>query len=162
MIKIFDNLISSKLQLEIHKEVLSLKYYSEKDFPNDEISVGFSSDIDKNGFIYRCFSNIFLNIPEIQNKYLHRLYVNKFLPKEIPVFHVDYNTEDSYTVLYYSSDKKFNLNQFGETQFYLSEVDEVKGILAKPGRIVIFNSNILHRATSFKDYDRYTIAFKFK
>ena len=134
----------------------------EKDFPTATYSVGLSSNIDKRNFTYTFLNNILLNVPELFNKILYRSYVNKFLPKEIPFFHKDYETEDSYTALYYSDNQDFTLEELGETSFYIKEIDEIKGILAIPGRIVVFNSNILHRATSFRNKDRYTVAFKFK
>src|SRR5210317_993036 len=141
MIKIFDNLISSDFQKKIYNEVKTLNYIPEKDFPSAIHSVGLSSNIDKRNFTYTFLNNIFLNVPELFNKILYRAYVNKFLPKEIPFFHKDYETEDSYTALYYSDNQNFALEELGETSFYIKEIDEIKGILAIPGRIVVFNSN---------------------
>ena len=51
------------------------------------------------------------------------------------------------------------LNEGGETQFLIS--NEIKGILPIPNRMVIFNGLIYHKATSFRNQHRYTIAIKF-
>ena len=161
MIKIFDNLLSKDLQIKIHKELLLLNYVEEYDRPNEK-PTGFASEIYKTSPIYDIFTNILSGIDELKDKKLYRSYVNKFLPREIPFFHTDHYTKDSYTALYYSLENKVNIDELGETQFYLNELDEIKGILPIPGRIIIFNSNILHRATSFRNIDRYTIAFKYR
>jgi len=50
------------------------------------------------------------------------------------------------------------LDEGGETQFYQ---EEIKGIRPVAGRIVIFDSNILHKATSFRNQIRYTVALKY-
>ena len=161
MIKIFDNLLSKELQLRIHKSLLSLNYIEEYDRPNEK-STGFASEIDNTSPIYGALTDVLSEIDELKDKELYRSYVNKFLPGEIPFFHTDHNTKESYTALYYSLESKINVDELGETQFYLSELDETKGILPTPGIIIIFNSNILHRATSFRYIDRYTIAFKYR
>ena len=47
----------------------------------------------------------------------------------------------------------------GETQFLID--DEIKGVLPLPNRIIGFDANLLHRATSFRDNHRFTLAAKF-
>jgi ectoine hydroxylase-related dioxygenase (phytanoyl-CoA dioxygenase family) len=52
------------------------------------------------------------------------------------------------------------MDEGGET--YFIQTDFIKGVSFVPGRMVLFDSNIMHKATSFRNKDRYTIALKFK
>jgi hypothetical protein len=47
----------------------------------------------------------------------------------------------------------------GETQFVID--DEIKGVFPIPNRMVMFNANILHRATTFRSRHRFTLAIKY-
>jgi len=161
MIKIFDNVISEEVQSQIHKEILSLSYVPEQDSPKTP-ACGYSSGLELNSLTFQTLNNILQNIPELRGTELYKVMVNKFLPNEVPYFHTDHIDGIGYTALYYSNDNQFNLEELGETLFYLKEPDEIRGILPKPGRLVIFNADILHRATSFRNIDRYTVAFKFR
>ena len=61
--------------------------------------------------------------------------------------------------LYYFTNHVWGVHDGGETQFLID--DEIKGVLPLPNRIVGFDSNLLHRATSFRDNHRFTLAAKF-
>ena len=87
---------------------------------------------------------------------LYRSYINCFIPGENPYWHLD---GEGYTCLYYPNMEYNELNEGGETQFIIS--NEIKGILPIPNRMVIFNGLIYHKATSFRNQHRYTIAIKF-
>lgn len=91
---------------------------------------------------------------------LQRAYINLFLKEEKPYFHTD-NHETGYkTLLYYVNTEPKNYDELGETFFLVD--NEVKGIQPVPGRIVIFDAEILHRASSLRNYDRFTIALKWR
>ena len=47
----------------------------------------------------------------------------------------------------------------GETQFLMN--DELYGILPIPNRMVVFSANLLHRATTFRNDHRFTVAIKY-
>ncbi len=47
----------------------------------------------------------------------------------------------------------------GETQFLID--DEIRGILPFPNRLVYFDANILHKATSYRTGHRFTLALKY-
>ena len=49
-------------------------------------------------------------------------------------------------------------NDLGETFFIID--DEIYGVLPVPGRIIIFDSEVWHKATPLRDDDRYTVALK--
>jgi len=89
---------------------------------------------------------------------LKRAYINKFKPGDNPYFHHD--ELDGITVLYYANNEK-RADEGGETIFYLKEEDEMKGIRPFPGRLVMFDGYIQHRATAMRTKDRYTIALKY-
>tara|TARA_R100001509_G_scaffold105864_1_gene62731 strand:+ start:2618 stop:3103 length:486 start_codon:yes stop_codon:yes gene_type:complete len=98
-----------------------------------------------------------LNLKDLQ---LDRAYINLFLQGEKPFFHQD-NTQLGYkTLLYYVNTEPKNIDELGETYFFIN--NEVKGIQPLPGRVIIFDAEIFHRASSLRNYDRFTIAFKWK
>ena len=54
----------------------------------------------------------------------------------------------------------WKLDDGGETQFLID--NQIKGVLPIPNRIVGFDANILHKATTFRNNHRFTLAIKFK
>ena len=53
----------------------------------------------------------------------------------------------------------WDLQEGGETQFYIN--DDIYGITPVPNRIVIFSANIKHKATTFRNNYRFTVAIKY-
>ena len=84
------------------------------------------------------------------------MYVNCFSPNENPYFHTD--GEDGITFLYYP-DQGWELDDGGETQFYID--GEIRGITPVSNRMVYFDANIMHRATTFRSRHRFTLAVKY-
>ena len=99
---------------------------------------------------------IFENNNFLKNMTLYRTYLNLFIPNEQPSFHID--GDNTVTCLYYLN-PSLDPNEGGETQFFIEE--EIRGIISKPGRLIVFDGRLLHRATSFKSHPRLTLAFKF-
>jgi hypothetical protein len=95
-----------------------------------------------------------------EKKYLSRLYINCFAPGENPYFHRDVGEqEDGLTFLYYPH-FYYDIDNGGETQF---EIDRsLYGIQPFPNRLVCFQSNILHKATSYRENHRFTVAIKYE
>ena len=93
---------------------------------------------------------------------LHEAYINCFAPNERPYFHTDkatyHTTCVGKTVLYYINDT-WKEEDGGETQFLID--GEIRGILPRPNRLVCFDANLLHRATTFRDKFRFTLALKY-
>lgn len=87
---------------------------------------------------------------------LNRIYVNCFAPSENPYFHID--GKDGVTFLYYAN-PVWELDEGGETQFFIDS--EIRGVTPIPNRLVYFDSNIPHRATTFRTRHRFTIALKY-
>ena len=118
--------------------------------------VGMVSDIIPDGnVVYEIFKR------EIKKEYNldhdpYRMYVNLFTPGEQPFWHRDGKT--GLTFLYYPN-LVWEPNCLGETQFMIE--GEIRGIVPKPNRLVGFDANISHRATTFRKDHRFTIAIKF-
>ena len=53
----------------------------------------------------------------------------------------------------------YEYTQFTETQFYID--GEIRGVVPISNRMVYFDANILHRATTFRDRHRFTVAIKY-
>ena len=51
------------------------------------------------------------------------------------------------------------MKMFGETQFLIDK--EIRGILPYPNRMIQFDASIQHRATSFTNTHRFTLAVKY-
>ena len=83
------------------------------------------------------------------------MYINCFAPNENPYFHTD---GEGVTFLHYANDR-FDLQEGGETQFYVDE--NIYGVIPIPNRLVMFDGRILHRATSFRNGHRFTVAIKY-
>ena len=75
-------------------------------------------------------------------------------------FHQDNYDEDSLTCLYYVPVESWFLDDGGETQFILNE--EMVGVLPFPNRMVYFDSILMHKATSFRNRWRFTVALKYQ
>ena len=95
--------------------------------------------------------------PDADKYSLYRMYVNCFAPAEIAYFHTDGN-QGELTFLYYPN-MEWKPDDGGETQIY--DTDFIKGVPPIPNRMVMFDASLLHRATSFRDRHRFTIAIKY-
>ena len=134
----------------------SLYHYGECDM-DDTPPTGMVHEIEEDEDIYRLFESKIKNYYRYVKKLnLDRMYVNCFAPSENPYFHTD--GDKGVTFLYYVNDQ-WTLNDGGETQILID--DEIRGVLPLPNRIVGFNANLLHRATSFRNRHRFTLAVKF-
>tara|TARA_B100000287_G_scaffold9552_1_gene9570 strand:+ start:138 stop:614 length:477 start_codon:yes stop_codon:yes gene_type:complete len=158
MIKVVDHFLSEKESISILQYCCNVSYsYGEVDtrgFP----PTGMVHDIKEDSEIYQLVkSKIIKSYREVRKLNLYRMYVNCFAPCENPYFHTD--GDKGITFLYYANDR-WELNDGGETQIVVN--DEIKGILPIPNRIVGFDANLVHRATTFRFKHRFTLAAKFK
>jgi hypothetical protein len=98
--------------------------------------------------------------PEVEGYIITEMYVNCFAPSENPYFHIDSFFPDlkSYTCIFYANDK-WNLDDEGETQFYVNDI--IYGVPPEPNRMVLFDGRIPHRATSFRNRHRFSVAIKY-
>ena len=91
----------------------------------------------------------------LQDLELQRAYVNLFLPNDRPYFHQDGNV---FTCLFYVT-PQYDMDEGGETQFIVNNI--IQGLPPRPGRLVIFDGMMWHRATSYRSHPRLTVALKF-
>ena len=157
MINFIDNFLSEK----DHKSTLlrcmsSPFYYGETDEPHLP-PVGMVSVISEDDSIRTFFDEeIKKTVKFVKDLQIYRMYINCFAPGEKPYYHVD--GESGVTCLYSPNDN-VNMEDGGETQFILE--NKSINVLPVPNRLSFFNSNILHRATSFRNKHRFTIAIKY-
>ena len=155
MILIHDNFLNQEEFYIVDKyATYAPYYYGETDFPGGPVT-GLVNIIDKNHQIFNIFHNKTKDLVP-QNMNLYKMYINCFSPSERPYFHRDGDT--GVTFLYYVNGTN-NLDNGGETQ--IVEDDMIKGILPLHNRMVQFDANILHRATSYRDKHRFTLAVKY-
>jgi hypothetical protein len=89
-----------------------------------------------------------------------KCWVNLFTGYDVARFHGDWHNGEYVSLLYYANDK-WDINWDGGTLFRSDDLSEVELYVDyKPGRFVLFNSGIPHKAVSTSHssaYYRYTI-----
>ena len=156
-IEIKDNFLEETDAKRVLEYCVQSSYtYGEVDTPQTP-PTGMVHEIQRDEDIYKLFESKIKNYYRYVRKLnLYRMYVNCFYPSQNPYFHTD--GDKGVTFLYYVNDQ-WTLNEGGETQILVD--DEIRGVLPLPNRIVGFNANLLHRATSFRNRHRFTLAVKF-
>ena len=103
-----------------------------------------------------------LTFEEVKNLVFDRMYINCFAPREDAYYHIDAPKSEinAKTCLIYLTDGDWIPVMGGETFFY--ENDKVIGIPPHPNRAICFDASILHRASSFKEGHRFTLAVKYQ
>lgn len=154
--EVIDNIYSFQTNSEIYKEVFNLPYHiGELDDIGFEPTGVVAELTDKDDKLVNYLSGVINeHLPHLRN--VQRTYVNLFQAGEQPNWHVDGACT---TVLIYVMPQELNLSEGGETQFWMD--DKIIGIKPKPCRMVVFDGRIDHKATSFKSFPRFTIAFKY-
>lgn len=133
----------------------------EEDLQDDRVLRGSIDDskIDTKRFFNLFTEKIKEKYPECENKCLARLYINCFSPNDNPYFHTDEDGDvNAKTFLFYAT-PGYNIDEGGETQFVID--GSLYGIPPIPNRLVCFPANILHKATSYRNRYRFTVAIKY-
>lgn len=163
MIETYDDLISEEDVHSIYSEVTSLSYrFFETDDQNGKVT-GSSCKLSNGSFTLHLLTKTLINIfPEFPEQYtLDRAYVNCFVPGENPCFHRDSNISEDRTLIYYANPLfDYDIDEGGTTDFLDAENRQLKSVFPIAGRICIFDSSIYHKANSFRDAHRYTVALK--
>ena len=152
--KIIDDYLSIEEYEMCWKYVSSVATYQpgEKDHHNS-YPIGMVSELScEHGKTFKLFPK------HIHGAKLNRMYINYYSPRELSVFHIDSNDPNAYTLLYYPC-PSYHPDEGGTTE--LSIDGEILGVRSVANRLLIFKSDIPHRATPFKSYQRYTIALKY-
>lgn len=158
---VYDDVVSYEENLEIHYSLINHRkfWYGEKDRGDTPVTgmvYDFVNDDPNDQHLLNRLKNIiFSRHKNLQNQKLIRSYVNLFFPSENPFFHTDGKCT---TCLFYFN-PQYNLDEGGETQFLID--DKIMGVIAIPSRLVIFNGEIPHKATTFRNNPRITVALKF-
>ena len=150
--RVRDNYLSDELYLEfVNYSQECLYKYGERD----------DKGIPPVGMIHQLNleTHYLLPFPKKYAKFkLYRAYINCFAPGENPYFHMD--DESGVTGLFYLTPwNTWDEHEGGETQLLID--NEIKGILPLPNRFFQFDANIRHRATSFRNNHRFTLALKY-
>ena len=152
-----DQFFSEQEHQIIHDYCLDAEYsYGERDDANLPVT-GMVHNIPETEFVYKLIKKrLNDSAQQVQGKKLYRMYVNCFVPGEQPYFHVD--GDEGVTFIYYPN-MEWDKDDGGETQFLMN--DDLYGVLPIPNRMVVFSANLLHRATSFRNNHRFTVAIKY-
>jgi hypothetical protein len=154
--KVYDNVFTIEKTMELYNELLHHRTYKygEVDsagFTPTGLTLRFDTDL-----LFPLFQKeVFNREPNLKNLKLQRSYVNLFSPHENPNFHDD---GDVTTSIFYIN-PPHNFNENGETQFIID--NDVINVCSRPGRLVIFDGKITHRATSFRSNPRITVVIKY-
>jgi len=133
------------------------KYGEVDDYELDHPPTGMVHEIPETEFVYKMFrKHIHDRLKFTHEMKLYRMYVNIFAPNENPYFHQD---GDGITFIYYPN-KDYNMQWGGETQIVVD--NNIHGVIPIPNRLLFFNGNLWHRATSFRDTHRFTVAIKYE
>jgi hypothetical protein len=152
--KILDNLFTVEEIKKIYNHYRAYPYKRiEVDGPGLPYT-GLSCNLDLNDEIVK----LIIEKTNTEKDNLLRAYINLFLKDEKPYFHQDDTREGHRTLLYYMNPEPKDFNDLGETFFYIDK--EVKSVQPIPGRVVIFDARIWHRASALRNHDRYTVALK--
>lgn len=154
MITVIDNFLTSDQKDFVIEYCENASYHYGEVDRKGLVPTGMVHEIDETRDIYELFR--YKTEQLVSGMELNRMYINCFAPSENPYFHTDW--KDGITFLYYP-DQRWNLDDGGETQFVVN--DEIRGIFPTPNRMVMFEGNILHRATTFRDRHRFTLAVKY-
>jgi hypothetical protein len=160
MIEVIDSFLSEEeFNFVLDYSKSALYAYGEADVINRP-PTGLVHNIPKNEKIYELFVKKTQQF--VSGHILDRMYINCFSPSENPYFHIDCcdeNVDNEITFLYYPNET-WDLDDGGETQFFIDE--RIYGVAPIPNRLIYFNANIIHRATSFRNRHRFSIALKYK
>ena len=154
-----DNFFSKEEHEIIYDYCINSKNYKfgEKDRGDGIPPTGFVNDIPETHLVYKILNTILRERVEfIRDMRLNRIYVNCFSPKEDGYFHTD---GDCITFLYYPNLEQYDIDEGGETKFLVDS--NIQGILPVPNRMVIFDGNIKHSATGFRNHHRFSVAIKY-
>jgi hypothetical protein len=157
MIKIHDNFLEQEDLESFYSFCLRSPYYYGEQDNRDRVPTGLVSPVNSDNFWYGFFKERSKEVFGIEQK-IYRMYINLFLPRELPNFHKD-GRPGEHTFLFYPNPYK-HMDFGGETKFFVD--DEIQSIRPVTNRSILFDASIIHSASSFRDTPRFTLAIKYK
>lgn len=157
-IKTYNQVLSLIEVTHLRSEILNTPmFWRGNDGLKDPINT-LTKYFDKDDKIFVRLQNVLTTLePRINLHTLQRSGINLTMPQlDPPYFHTD--GPDTITCLFYLN-PKFDQNQGGETQFDFD--NHIIGIKPEPGRLIIFDGNISHRGTYFRNQTRITVFLKY-
>lgn len=162
MIKVFDNVLEKDETKIFEKWLLEqpFKFNEKTDKPIYHWSSNLS--ISSHSLLKKAYRIVNDQTGKLSSLSLERVYCNAHTFDNIPSPHIDSNLKNALTMLLYGN-HIWKPEWAGETVFF-KDGEIFKSVLPKPGRVVLFNSNILHCArvpTRLFFGQRFTVAYKF-
>ena len=152
--------MSMETNIKLYNNILyNLSYrYGEYDGEkHKDTPTGLSADITDNILYRNMFQSlVFMKCENLKKFKLDRIHVNFFAPNENPFFHDD----GDITICLFYLTPGYDLDEGGETQFIID--GNIKGILPKPARMIVFDGKIPHKPTSFRSKPRITVSVRYK
>ena len=152
MIKILDNFFTKEQTKTFYSHYIKKEFsYGEADNPGGPPTGLVHNVYHNDEYIKIIEPKVYKQV--IETGYvLQRAYLNLFLPNEKPYYHRDPN---NITVMLYLTE-----SDDGETLFQ-QENNTLLGVLPALGRIVIFDGNIVHKATTHRNKARLNLVLKY-
>ena len=151
MVSIQNNFLTPDLYKEVENYCYQADYYyGEWDNPN-QVPTGVVHNLKLDSKIISYFPS------KIKDLSLYRAYINLFNAGEKPNFHID---GEGLTSLFYINTENYNLDEGGCTEI-LTNQQSLVSVLPIRNSLVTFDAKVLHRATSFKSFPRFTVALKY-
>ncbi len=169
---IIDNYFSPPELNELVRDVQSWPYlYGEvddKDLPPTGMATGEYTNTKTFHALWKVCEEY---LPQTHGCILKRSAANIFAPKETAHYHVDDESDEAWTFMFYANNN-WDINDGGETKFITNlrqgantdggdDFPEIIAIPPIPGRMILWKSNILHTATPLRNTHRFTPTFKF-
>ena len=157
MLNIYDKVMSYEDNINIYNNILANRRfrYGETDTVFTP-PTGMIDELSTDDELFKTLHAIVVyNHRPIADMKLKRAYINLFFSNENPYFHSDGNV---ITCLFYIT-PGYDNDMGGETQFLID--DKITGVQSNPSRLVMFDGKIRHRATSYRNKPRITIALKY-
>lgn len=166
-VHVLDDILTKEDIDAFYKYIIKLSYFKMEKANDEDQFPKFSCDLrakifEKDNLIGQKSSELVCSFYK-EEYVLYRVTINLILKGDMEFPHRDVSIpRGDITVLYYAN-SKWNYSWGGETIFYSAE-DSIIGILPKPGRFVVFDGYIEHKAgipTCVAEQPRYTIGLKY-
>jgi len=92
---------------------------------------------------------------EINGLKYHHHVINCYTPRSLAVFHVDTAEDEKANTLIYYPCPTYNLDEGGTTEILID--NQIIGVRPICNRVLVFDSSLMHRATPYRTYPRFSV-----